>query len=402
MKEKYKIMKKIMSIIHLVVLMSVANGSAEETVVFRDLFEKGWTLSNQCNKKVVAEAAGQSFQKGVLVYNFQTPGQDAVLIAKEANIPLKTNSVIKVTYASDGSKQRFFMVLRDKNGESFFIDGGRMLAAGERTVIFAVDKLFTPPRENTGEIWGGDGNRSFDSPATGITLGIDNYPDKVNRQGSVKLTALEAVDNPDVSREREPELTSQAVFAKLPGEDTYQNIVTNSSFEDGELNKGPVGWGGGRGVLTKVGGGADGRYCAKWVMKEGVRESLGAFISQLCNVPGGLKQGDIWLFTARLRTGKRAMISMAISDFPDNVYYSDHISLVLSPEDGWQTFCVPYRVRTSSNSLLKPHIYVYQSNAPLYIDDVKIYKLPEGVEFTSKGIRPFITEAVIVPEKFEE
>lgn len=381
---------------------------SEESIIYSDDFREGWRLSRHQNGKLFSEVKGQLLSKGFLHYNFDTPAQDAVIISKEVNIPLKKESIIRVSIVSDGLKQRLFLVLRDSSKESYFVDLGRLRSKGERTIPFSLEKFFTKPKvaENPkGEVWGGDKNRLFSPPLTEIILGIDNYPDRVNREGKIGLVKLEVLTNSSDNSQVKEEKPSSAKLSppvNLPGEDNIQNIVSNPSFEEGELDKTPLSWQPHRGTLTKTEGGIDGKYCAKWVTNKGVSEALGAYISQCAEIPGGLKKGDIWFFSLKIRAEKRVKIALGMSDFPKVPIYAEPIHCILYPGDSWQTFLLPYQAESAANSLLKPHIYVYGAGIPIYIDDAKIYRAPKGTEFTPGGIKKFITDETIVPEKFEE
>lgn len=375
---------------------AITVSAGDAPYIFTDNFTEGWTVE-RCGGK---DAPGKFVDRG-LSYNFSGQGESALMIKKNVQVPVDKNSRIKLSLTSDGLRQRIFIVVKDRSGESFFCDGGRCFSKGNRTLIFPMKDFFVKQEEIDGNVWGGDTNKTFDPPLTEIIVGVDNYPDGIVKEGLIETDVLEITGM---------EQSDSAVnvpappVAPAPQVEPYtENVISNGSFEMGAAGGRPDGWSCSRGIMTREDGGVDGKYCAGFSMDAKYPERLGAFISQVATVPGGLKKGDVWFFSGWIRACERVRIGIVLGECPKGSLYSEKISCTLCPEDGWMHFLIPYQIQSSLNTSLKPHIYVYEPDKPVFIDDIRISKAPEdeATTLSSEMIKRRITARTIVPSGFE-
>ncbi|HDM08556.1 MAG TPA: hypothetical protein ENF97_00340 [Candidatus Omnitrophica bacterium] len=182
---------------------------AEGQIIFSDKLESVslWQIGGHKNGKKRVSIKGQYVEKSweikykgspclKLHYNFTTSGEDAAFIKRKVNINCSKESILRLILYGDNSKHLFFVVLKDKSGESHFFFSGRIFWRGWKTVKLPLSKLFTPPAHNVvdGKHWGGDENQVLNPPITEITIGLSDRTDSFIGEGDIYLAEVSVLE----------------------------------------------------------------------------------------------------------------------------------------------------------------------------------------------------------------
>ena len=120
-----------------------------------------------------------------LTYKFTTEKHDALFC--DLDVPLKGATVLTAQVNGDGKKHYLFVVVRDKSGECFYFPGPVIDFKGWKDVEIKFDYPMIHAGEKYASIWGGDGNQKPDFPLQGITIGLNDRPDKFKGQGKIQI-----------------------------------------------------------------------------------------------------------------------------------------------------------------------------------------------------------------------
>ena len=196
----------------------LAESSSEEKVIFKDTFEDPflWKLSGIKNEKRVKRIRGQSFlisdkkyegrSSSALSYNFTTQGEDSILITRILpGVPVTKDSTIKLSVFGNKCRQKLFLVLKEKSGESHFVDLGKIRWKEWKELTLSLTSLFIPPgvikkpglkpiQTTSIRHWEGNNNQFLESPLIEIAIGVSDLFDKFKGKGVIYLGELRIVE----------------------------------------------------------------------------------------------------------------------------------------------------------------------------------------------------------------